>query len=168
MVHFLHPDSRGSRLLKSIIEEQSDFMFGMSRPSLVYRYGKEEARRIVDRKGRAPYRRTMLDLQRKGYISTNDRGEIDILESGYMEYLLAKARTAELLEGCFLIIVFDIPESRRQIRNRLKTIMRQLGCGALQRSVWITPFDIRDNLLFIAKKIGVEGCVKVYRVIDEQ
>lgn len=44
------------------------------------------------------------------------------------------------------IVVFDIPEKERKVRNYLRAKLYELGFGMLQESVWISPFDIIEDL----------------------
>lgn len=47
------------------------------------------------------------------------------------------------------IIVSDIPEKRRRVRDALREHLRKLGCYELQKSVFIHPFDCRDEIDFL-------------------
>lgn len=50
----------------------------------------------------------------------------------------------------WVVILFDISEKSRAIRNRLRNKLQNLGFGMLQKSVWITPLSIgKDMLEFI-------------------
>jgi DNA-binding transcriptional regulator PaaX len=41
--------------------------------------------------------------------------------------------------------VFDIPEVDRKYRNVLRAFLKRLRLGCYQKSVWITPHDIRPD-----------------------
>lgn len=59
------------------------------------------------------------------------------------------------------LVTYDIPEKRRSNRDLLREHLRTLGCGMLQESVWITPYNPIDTLrLFIADR-ALEGTVIV-------
>lgn len=47
------------------------------------------------------------------------------------------------------IIVSDIPEKRRRARDALREHLRQLGCYEFQKSVFVHPFDCRDEIDFL-------------------
>ena len=42
-------------------------------------------------------------------------------------------------DGKWRIIVFDLPEKKRGLRNDLRKQLRSARFGGLQRSVWISP-----------------------------
>jgi phenylacetic acid degradation operon negative regulatory protein len=43
------------------------------------------------------------------------------------------------------ILMFDVPEKNRSYRDTLRKFLRRMRCGCLQRSVWVTPRDIRPD-----------------------
>lgn len=57
------------------------------------------------------------------------------------------------------IVVFDIAEVNKKIRDRFRAKLRELGFGMLQESVWITPYNfILDFQEFIESQ-GLEESV---------
>lgn len=57
--------------------------------------------------------------------------------------------------GIWHLVVFDIPEQRKAGRDALSHILQSLGVFHLQRSVFIYPYDFRDEVQFIAETFGV-------------
>lgn len=49
-------------------------------------------------------------------------------------------------DGRWRIISYEIPETKREIRDRLRREMRGWGLGPWHRSFWITPHTIVENL----------------------
>lgn len=47
------------------------------------------------------------------------------------------------------IILFDVPERRRKIRDALRHHLRRLGCRELQKSAFVHPFECRDEIDFL-------------------
>jgi len=41
------------------------------------------------------------------------------------------------------ILMFDVPEKDRSYRDTLRSFLKQRRFGCLQRSVWVTPWDVR-------------------------
>lgn len=56
------------------------------------------------------------------------------------------------------IVIFDIPERRRKVRDHLRMMLDAIGFLKLQESVWIYPYDCEDmlNLLRTELLIGRE------------
>lgn len=44
-------------------------------------------------------------------------------------------------DGQWRILIFDVPEERRSLRDMIRRLIKQLGMQRLQRSVWLTPVD---------------------------
>ena len=44
------------------------------------------------------------------------------------------------------IIIYDIEETSRTLRNRLRSKLRQLGFNIVQKSVWFAPYPIENEL----------------------
>lgn len=57
------------------------------------------------------------------------------------------------------LVIFDIEEKSRKTRNFIRKILKELGFVQLQKSVWISPHDIFDELKKILKKMSIEGSV---------
>lgn len=47
--------------------------------------------------------------------------------------------------GIWYTLIFDVPEANRGYRDTLRRFLKTLRMGCLQKSVWITPRDIRPE-----------------------
>lgn len=47
--------------------------------------------------------------------------------------------------GIWYMLIFDVPETQRYYRDALRRFLKTLRMGCLQKSVWITPRDIRPE-----------------------
>lgn len=91
-------------------------------------------------------------LVRTGYLSREGRGRkanYRITDKG--EERVRKQISKYLLEqvswdGKWRMVIFDIEESHRVVRDRLRRFLRSVGFGYLQRSIWISPFPAREIL----------------------
>lgn len=61
-----------------------------------------------------------------------------------------------------LFVIFDIPETERRKRLRLRMILQELKFQQIQKSVWMTPYDHREYLRAEIEHSGLEGYVEVY------
>lgn len=46
----------------------------------------------------------------------------------------------------WIIVIFDIKETSRKQRNNLRNMLKNIGFGMLQQSVWITPLPIGEDV----------------------
>ncbi len=49
-------------------------------------------------------------------------------------------------DGVWKIILFDIPETKRQVRNVLRSKLASLGFKKWQNSIWISPYVIAPEI----------------------
>lgn len=77
----------------------------------------------------------------KFYVT--EKGRIKIIKN----ILKRKNQVDKELSGLWLGIIFDIPEANRRERAFLRRELTMAGCKELQKSVWVTPFDIEKELL---------------------
>ena len=57
--------------------------------------------------------------------------------------------------GKWLIVVFDIPEKKKRDRDVLRNKLYELGFGKLQRSVFISPFNVYEDLVEFLESWGL-------------
>lgn len=64
------------------------------------------------------------------------------------------------------IVIFDIKESRRAMRSKLRDTLRYLGFVKLQNSVWVHPFD-HEELILLLKAEYMLGKEVLYIIADQ-
>ncbi|MEK7126043.1 MAG: CRISPR-associated endonuclease Cas2 [Patescibacteria group bacterium] len=64
------------------------------------------------------------------------------------------------------IVIFDIWERRRTVRDRLRSILRMNGFVRMQNSVWVYPYDCEDLLVFLRTNLRL-GRGILYIVAEE-
>lgn len=64
-------------------------------------------------------------------------------------------------DGKYRIVIFDIPEQKRIIRNLFRRNLKKWGFKHLQKSVWISKRNIFDKLEAYIKDLGIEKWVIV-------
>lgn len=58
------------------------------------------------------------------------------------------------------VIMFDIPEKKRQARDSLRNKLRELGFYELQHSVWVHPFPCEKEIEFIVEVFEIRRYVR--------
>ncbi|KKU49970.1 MAG: hypothetical protein A3F53_00865 [Candidatus Zambryskibacteria bacterium RIFCSPHIGHO2_12_FULL_48_10] len=64
------------------------------------------------------------------------------------------------------VMIFDIPEKKRKIRNDLTTLFRAAGIYRLQNSVWVYPYECEDIITLLKTDFGI-GKYLLYMIVDE-
>lgn len=105
-------------------------------------------------------------LLRQGFLSVKD-GNICLTEKGEKELRRLGVATARRSrwDGKWRVLIFDIPNYRKGLRDRLRLSLKANGFERLQNSVWIYPHDCEDfvALLKIDLKIGKD---MQYLIVD--
>ena len=95
-------------------------------------------------------------LQRKGWVEKKETPEgfvIKITDKGRIQTL--KFKLAEMKppkvrwDGKWRMVFFDIAELERGKRDRLRIYLRQLGMERMQESVWVSPYDVFDQVKYL-------------------
>ena len=68
--------------------------------------------------------------------------------------------------GRWRVVIFDVPERRRKIRDRLRILMQELGFIRLQDSVWVFPYDCEDFITLLKAELKI-GSAVLYMVVEE-
>jgi|SRR3989344_6107070 len=64
------------------------------------------------------------------------------------------------------VIIFDIPEKKKSVREYVRTLFTQAGLRRLQDSVWVYPYDCEDILTLLKTDLGV-GKDVLYLIVEE-
>lgn len=103
-------------------------------------------------------------LREKGLIKkeiNKDQDEIILkLTSLGQEFLLLQKSDEEIeWDGKWRIVIFDIPESKRLIRDILRSRLKLWGFKPWQKSVWASKKNITGKLRVIIRELGIEDWV---------
>ena len=64
-------------------------------------------------------------------------------------------------DGRWRIVIFDIPEEKRVIRNLFRRNLKKWGFKHLQKSVWINKKNVYNKLEEYIKNLGIEKWVAI-------
>ncbi len=112
--------------------------------------------------------RTIYSLKKSPYFKQQN-GKFYVTERGRMRIirniLKYKSKSRNPNEA-WLGIIFDIPEKSRRERAFLRRELTLAGCKELQKSVWITPFDIEKELLALLRlwKKDFKGDIRFLKI----
>lgn len=100
-------------------------------------------------------------------ITLTDEGKIKALSFQIDSLSIPKPKN---WDGRWRIIIFDIPENKKQARDLFRQHLKRLGFYALQRSVFIHPYPCKDQVDFLKHNFEVAECVTFIqaRYLDNQ
>lgn len=101
-------------------------------------------------------------LREKGLVEINQSSDQIILKlSGLGRDALGLFDLEEEWDGKWRVVIFDIPESNRVVRDLFRRRLKQWGFKRWQQSVWLTKSNITDKLRQIIKNLEIEKWVAV-------
>lgn len=108
--------------------------------------------------------RALSKLKEKGYVKyTKDGPDIEITAAGKkrLQRSVSIYERRRKWDGRIYLITYDIPEHRKLVRDRFRRWLKKIGCGMLQASVWLTPYDPRGVLGEYIRYNRLEGEVLI-------
>ncbi|MDD5289720.1 MAG: CRISPR-associated endonuclease Cas2 [Patescibacteria group bacterium] len=112
---------------------------------------KNDQKRIkFARKEKEKIQKTIYHLRRMGCIEMNNNKIIKLSVKGRIKMILYKSRKIRKKDtkSYFYILIFDIPENMRKIRDLFRRVLYNFGSDKLQKSV----FTIESEEAFILIK----------------
>ncbi len=96
--------------------------------------------------------------QKEGvFFSLTDEGRAQIPDSPHR--LKRKKRR---WDGKWYLVSFDIPEKNRRMRNLFRRYLVSLGCGRMQKSLWISPYNLSRRIQSMINEMGLEKYVETF------
>lgn len=114
--------------------------------------------------------KTIQRLKEKGYLMTKKEEKNIILkltQSGRKQVKLMKIFEDKPWDHKWRIVIFDIPERHRKLRDALRYRLKEWQFKQMQKSVWVSKKDIVDELKSFIKEIGIENWVKIFVASQE-
>ena len=133
-------------------------------PKIFYLFGVESA------KDRYKIKRSLYGLSKRKLVIMYDKdGEeyVEITEEGKKRILKYKLDEICLTrprkwDKRWRIITFDIPETHKRARDGLTGKLNEMEIYALQKSVFICPFECRDEIDFVSEYFGIRKFVHYF------
>lgn len=100
----------------------------------------------------------------KKYVRLTEKGE-EALALGQQKMQLANIKPRKW-DRRYRLVMFDVPEKRKQIRERLRFEMQGVGFLRVQDSAWIYPYDCEEFIALLKADIHI-GKDVLYAVIEE-
>lgn len=104
-----------------------------------------------------------LLIREGGYLHLTPKGERAIR---LFEARKSGTTQPRKWDGKWRILIFDIPEYRRPLRNKIRQTLLAIGFVRLQDSVWIYPYDCEDLVALLKADFKV-GKDVLYMIVEE-
>ena len=109
-------------------------------------------------------------LKKNGYIKIKNLEQnegIILTKKGAEKVLKAKLKTKDKQkrqDGKWQMIIFDIPEEKRHLRNLLREKLRLLEYKMLQQSIWICPYNVQKETELVLRKYSIDSYIKLFLI----
>ena len=97
----------------------------------------------------------LIEYNKDSFLCLTEKGEKKLIEIEAKDYKIIKPQK---WDKKWRIIIFDIKERNKQIRDQIREKLNLIGFIKLQNSVWVFPYDCEDfiNLLKADFSMGRE------------
>lgn len=120
--------------------------------------------KLDERSRQRELQKTLTYMRRKQLISNsnalNYKHGIKITEKGLKRLSVVSYKNLQITkldnwDKKWRIILFDIPENQKSLRNSFTLKMKSLGLTQLQKSVWIHPFPCKNEIIHVSERHGL-------------
>lgn len=112
------------------------------------------------------YRRVythIYQLEKRGYLEKYKHKDLEFIRISSKGSAIIETLKREK-DGKWKLIIFDIPESRRSVRDYLRTKLKQLGFKKWQNSIWVTPYKLPHDVVEELKELSERYFVRLITV----
>lgn len=110
-------------------------------------------------------RQALYRLKRRGFIATAEGKvkEYRITKQGKerLKSLIPVYNKRRTWDKKIYLVTYDIPEQQKKDRELLRDFLKNIGCGMLQASVWLTPYNPRRMLEEFIEENKISGAIVV-------
>ena len=107
-------------------------------------------------------RANLLKVRHKGtrsYYSLTEEGH-SLLAKGTQRIFVRKNNQ---WDGSWNIVIYSVPELRREARDRLRLELSWMGYGPLSNATWISPYDLTKEVEDLAERLQIKECIRVFQ-----
>lgn len=121
--------------------------------------------RLIEQEWRERKERIQYLRERK-WIETKKIGEkliVRLTAKGWQQILRDHIRCTRVQckKGMCILVIFDVPESERHVRDTLRWILSECGFNMLQKSVWYTNKDVIEPLCALLQGAKLDKWVRL-------
>ena len=122
------------------------------------------------RKTKQEFSQLVYYLKKKGYIKIKNLEQnkgVVLTKKGEEKVLRIKfkiRKKEERSDKKWQMIIFDIPEKKRHLRDLLRDKLYLLEYKMLQQSIWVCPYNVAKETEFILRKYSLDPYVKLFLI----
>lgn len=108
-------------------------------------------------------KKAIWNITHRKFIKRTSKNTVEITKEGIkkLSELIPSYHQSRSWNGHFYLVIYDISEKKRRARRILRDYLRKLGCGLLQDSVWLTPYNPKEVLQEFIESNSLSGSIIV-------
>ncbi len=121
-------------------------------------------------KNKQKFSQLIYRLKKNGYIKIKNLEQnegVMLTKRGAEKVLKVKLKTERKKRRSdekWQMIIFDIPEEKRFLRDLLREKLRLLEYKMLQQSIWVCPYNVQKETELILRKHSLDLYVKLFLI----
>lgn len=143
-------------------------------PGMGWVYREFKRKQWEDAKKRGVLRATIRRLEKQELVSWNETSgkvRLTLTEKGRKRVLQYNIDRLEIKDrgswdGLWRVVVFDVPESKRDARDLFRKKLKDLGFYQLQKSVFLTRYECKDEIDFLRHSLEIAPHVLYIKAKD--
>ena len=115
------------------------------------------------------FSQSIYKLKSRGLIDEDKNRGLLVKEKGHKFLLKSLANVVfknKNTDGYSRLIVFDIPERRRNARDMLRRKLKEFECQQIQKSVYVTPYVCENEIREVSKILGVMDHIYTFKIFE--
>jgi CRISPR-associated endonuclease Cas2 len=117
--------------------------------------------KFEDRASKKKIYDTMFRLTTQGVVTLQDDRYDVSSEANILLHTIAKER-----DGVWKMVIFDIPEKKRQVRNVIRAKLVSLGFQRWQNSIWISPYTLAPEIEAELNELAKHYFIRLIKTTD--
>ncbi len=105
----------------------------------------------------------LLKKNKEGYLSLTEKGEAKLRSLELSNYTLSIPR---IWDKKWRMLIFDIPEYRKSLRDKVRRTLVSIGFKKVQDSVWMFPYDCEELVALLKADFKI-GKDLLYIMVDK-
>ena len=149
-------------------DDVADFIGPRSMSEIVYPDIRRLRHEYEKEKAGRKFSQFIQYLRDKGYIKTKalaGTSGVLLTPKGMRKVLRVKRKLSNKkrrVDGSWIMVIFDVPEKLGSARKLLRKRLVELGYQQLQKSVWVCPYDVRDETEDVVRSYRLTSYVKIF------
>ena len=103
-----------------------------------------------------------LLIYHKNLLHLTPKGETTLRRLELYDFKIKKPKR---WDSKWRVLIFDIPEKKKRLRERIREILMMIGFIRLQDSVWVYPYDCEDVLTIFKTDLKIGKDMR-YMIVD--